>query len=248
MPWGQKTVLDSELPEALRGKSPKEMADEIARLQGLSTELETVKGQLTERDTKLAEVNNELTETKNRIEALENGGTNKDKDRGNPSGSDDKPISFLDDEDGAFEQRAGPIKNAILDTRAQQAKFVAEQAINSNPGHKKLFAKYKDEYDNLIKGIPLNFLGYPDTYKRVFNQVLGGHLQELMDEQAKVGGSLFTEPASGSSPAESKPAEIKLTDDEKAAARKLGISDEQMIASKKSMSSTQGHISFAKAS
>jgi ABC-type transporter Mla subunit MlaD len=239
MAWNMWNKNDANLPEALRGKSPEEIDTELKRLSASVGEVERLKEQLAERDTKLSENSSAVEQMQQKIQELESGS------RPNPDLAPRKPASFLDDEDQAFNDRAAPLVNGLMDVSAQTAKIVAEQRIRANPAYAKLLSKYQADVDKLYKTVPLQYQRFPETYERVFKQVLGDHVEELMTEQAKTGGSLFIESGGGAQPPAPPPNE-QLTADELEAAKRLKIDPEQMLASKKQMRSIGGHISFGR--
>lgn len=234
--WGNwnkgASMTDASVPEALRGKSPEEIAAELVRLSAAVTEVDALKTQLSEKGT-------ELTQVQERIRALEGTKSAAPKAADAPK----ELTSVLVDEDAAFNERLAPVINGVMTLASQNAKMLAESRIRQNSVNSRLLTKYQAAVDALYATVPVQYQQYPETYERIFKQVLGDHLDELLQEQAKGDGSLFVE-SNGGRPPEIKSPEGVLTKDEEETARKMKITPEDMLAAKKQMHSAGGHISF----
>lgn len=235
--WGKKTGDDAGVPDILKGKTPEQVAAELVRLSVALGEADSVKAELTQKTS-------ELSEMTNRIKALE--GVKPAVTRA-PDATRE-PTSVLVDEEAAFNERLQPIVAGVLNVAAQTAKMTAESRIRQNPIHGRLLSKYQAEVQALYATVPQQYQQYPETYERIFQQVLGSHLDELLQEQAKGDGSLFTEGGGGQLPVETKSLELVLTADEMDIAKKMKITPEAMLASKKQMHNVGGHIVFSPAS
>ena len=241
-PW-EKGGSEADVPESLRGKTPEQIASDLELAAKAGTESKDLKTQLQQKDAQLVTVNTELGQMKDQIKGLEVGQVDKGRGRNDPS----PPTSVLEDEDKAFTERLGPLVTGVLSLAAQTAKMIAESRIRQKPAHARLLSRYQADVDKLYATVPAQYQQYPETYENVFNQVLGGHLEELMAEQAKAGGSLFVESATSDGRVlntDDLHTKVELSQDELDLARKMHISPEAMLESKKQQHSAGGHITF----
>lgn len=239
--WLRREV-EPELPEALKGKTPEQVATELAALQNKATELETLKASVVQKDQQLTTVNAELVRVTERIRTLE---ANPPKEpKPNSEAAPTQVTSVLEDEDKAFNERMRPLANAILSNSAQTAKMVAEARVRSDPVYNKLLTKYQKDVDTLFASVPPQYQQFPETYERVFRQVLGDHIQEISEDQVKSGTSLFVEGGGGPPPLNQEADKNTLNADEIEVARKMKIPQEAFLKSKGQMREAGGHISF----
>ncbi len=235
--WGNRTD-----PNAPAMPTEQEIKDLTAKAQ----EAEKLKTDLAAKDAQLTGLTSQVEQLSGQIKNLEMNAqrpTNPPPGGGQPS----TPTSVLDDEEAAFREHLAPVVSGLVGVAGQTAKMVAEQRIRSDPKRSRLFTRFHDETEKLFATVPPEYRQFPETYENVFNQVVGKHTDEIIAESAKTGGQFFVEPGGGAPPPE--PAkEPTLTEDEQIAARRMKISPEKYLASKKAMQSAGGHVSFARTS
>lgn len=229
--------VDAEVPASLKDKTPDQIAVELADLQRRSKELDDLKASSTQKDQQLTTATTELTQIRERIKLLEASGAT-------PKPAVQQVTSVLEDEDKAFNERLRPFAHALMSHEGQTSRMVAEQRIRQNPVHSRLLTKYQKDVDALYATVPPEYQRFPETYQRVFSQVLGDHLEEIAADAAKAGGSFFVEPAGGASPQDVVSKGPTLTQDELDVAKKMKISPEAFLKSKTQMREVGGHISF----
>ena len=229
-----------EVPEALGDKSPEEIAAELTTLRQGASDAAALKSTSAEKDQQLSTANDELVKSQERIKALEAGTAP------NPRNPPIQQItSVIEDEDKAFNERLAPVENSVMSVAGQTARMVAETKIQADPFRAGLLKDYQKEIDELYSGVPLQYRQFPQTFERVVSQVFGTHLQEITDKQNKANGVLFTEGSGGAPPPPPKDEKVAPLDaDELEIARKMKISPEAMLASKRDMQMAGGHISF----
>ena len=240
MKWtrGDPPVKDDEgdMPEELKGKTPGEIVAELKTLRAASAEHETAKTAHAQGTAALQKAEADLQAAQASIQVLE-----ANRHSAAAAAATTGPTSILEDEDKAFNERLGPIVQNQLALAAQSAKFIGEQRVQQSPLHARLLTKFRGEVDKLFETVPLQFRQFPETYERVFQQVVGSHAGELITKDKS---EFFIESGGGASPlSPSKKAE--LTEDEVKMARSLKISPEHFLAQKERMQvSPSGHVSF----
>jgi len=225
--WGLKKA--SDLVDKLRGKTADEIQAELdaqAVQQAEFDRLKTVSTTLQAKDTELTTTKGELQQAKDRLALLEKPPV--------VPGAPKAPTSVFIDEDAAFAERSTPIVHATLLNSARLARMVAEEGIKSDPREAQILRKYYTEYEGLINQLSLPQQANEVSYKNVLDIIKGRHLHEITEMAAKNGGKYFTEDAGGAPPPTEKNNEV-LSDLEKQAAKKLGITDEQYIKSRNSI-------------
>ena len=226
---------EGDMPEELKGKTPGEIAAELKTLRAASAEHETVKTAHAQGTAALQKAEADLQAAQAAVRVAEA------RRAGGDGAATTSPTSILEDEDKAFNERLGPIVQNQLALAAQSAKFIGEQRVQQSPLHARLLTKFRGEVDKLFETVPLQFRQFPETYERVFQQVVGSHAGELITKDKS---EFFIESGGGASPlSPSKKAE--LTEDEVKMARSLKISPEHFLAQKERMQvNPSGHVSF----
>ena len=101
-------------------------------------------------------------------------------------------ISVLDDEDGAFAQRQGPIIEATLETRAD---FVKREIKDQN---KEAFQQFGKEIEDELSKSPVQARCIAKYVQNVVDMVLGRKLKELGYRLDTTSGRFFAEDSGGS--------------------------------------------------
>jgi hypothetical protein len=215
--WGKK---DEELPESIRNMKPEDLATAVQK----ANEVDALKTQLSDATTKLSEFDS----VKSRLAQLESSVKPAVKQEGPAA-----PVSFLENEDLAFAQRMQPFATLTLQNQARSAKFMAKQTLSG--AKLAMFTKYEGEIDEMMKSVDLAYQGTPESWLKVFNSVLGNHIDDITTA-AKDGSDFFAEThvvgvGGGAPPVDPN----VLTEEDKRIAKRLGLTDDQYKASKKEM-------------
>lgn len=205
--WAKK---DEELPEELRDMKPEDLVKAVKDSQRVA-----------ELETKLEQRNAEFDGVKQRLDAIE---ANQPESAPNPN-APQRPTSVLVDEERAFAERQAPLAMTTLLIGANAAKSQAKMMLGPT------YAKFEKEIEAEMEKVPLGSRIHTESWKNVHDMVVGRHMSEIAKEPSQY----FTEPGGGTPPPEPKPDPDKLSDEEVKIARKMGVSPEQYLASKKSM-------------
>ncbi len=192
------------IPETLRGKSPKELADMLME-QALETERH--KTALKERETELESIRSprkELTEVEKK--AL----------REKELVSD--PTSYIDRE---FDKRIEPLTKGYHEERATIALRLAKADKERYPE----FAKYEKGVASILEKMPPETRANPQAIDLAYRMTRYDDLEKTVSE-ARAKGGLFTETESK---LKVEPTKITLSDEEKSVAQKFGLSDEEFV-------------------
>lgn len=214
--WGKDS---DDMPEELKGLTPKEIADAVKDSKTLRTELTETKSQFETAKSSLESLNTEHTSLKERLDNLEaNRTTPPEKKNDGP-----KPLTeFLVDGDRAFAERALPIATLALETRRDLVKSEMKRKLGP------LFTKWETEIDAAAATIPLMQLCQPNTWEYLFYNVKGRHAEEKDAFVIEgVGGHARHE--------EVQDPKSYLTEQEKKIAKKMGIKEEDYLKQKKDM-------------
>ena len=219
---------DEDVPEELKGLTPKEIAEAVKGHAALRAELDSAKGQLSEMDALKAQIS--ALEQRPRYEPPQA-----------PPVPRAGPTSFLEDEDAAFNERAAPLTAAVLALGAQQSRFIFQNSI-SDPLGKSLFTKYGSEVEELMKRESPQVQANPASWSAAFDIIKGRHIGDIT-KAAQDKSDFFAETASGTmdaGPGRSTLPPDRLTPDEEAVASKYGLKPEEMLASRKEMVTYHG--------
>lgn len=243
-PWNR--VRDDELPEELKGKTPAEIAQALKDAAALKTQVDALAADKTRLEGEVATVNNSFTETKNRLQALEEAARRPATPPATPPGTPAAPPSIWDDEEAAMGQRinnrVAPIESAVVNTGLLTAKMYAEQQLQraqfSDPKFKdaiKIFHKYEGEIDRIVGQEPPARQILPQTWVNAFIYVRGLHSTEIVDAATKGDNTFFAEVGGSTPPPPPTPQEDKLTDKELQIAQRMRLTPAQYLEQKKKM-------------
>lgn len=222
-----KAEFGVENKEALLAKLAK-----VSELETLSTTLKTT-----------TEVQSgELNTIKETLRALElkSTETNNNNNNNNNNQNNNQNVeipSVQDDENAAFASRMAPLYAQTLITAA---KFNKMEVVNRLKSSDPYFPKLQKEFEELLKTIPLNQAGHErggELIENAYNVVKGKHLDQILQDTRAGKGEFFIESGSNSgntgNGTENRNTDpTKLTDDEKAIASRMGVSEEAFIKSK----------------
>src|SRR6267378_1581727 len=125
MKWGKKDVDDADLPEALRGKTPEQVAAALAEADTLKARVATLEGGNADVASKFESFTSTLTAMNEKLEQIATRAPARAE--GNGGGDQHEPASFLVDPDRAFNERAAPLAALTLQTAAVSARNAALQ-------------------------------------------------------------------------------------------------------------------------
>ena len=215
--WGSKDAKDDGPPE-LRDLTPEQIAAAVRESQQLRTDLAAQK---TENET-----------IKTRLASLEANPNN----RPAPVVEDkNRIVSFLEDEDLAFQQRSAPIVAAVYTMGATAAKSQFENSLTGID--KAMFAKYGPEVETRMSAVDAPTKANPGAWKQAWNMVKGEHTEEIT-KAAQDRSDFFAETSSGSpigGPGRTILPDDRLTEDELKTAKKYGIPEADFLAQRKTM-------------
>lgn len=237
-------IFNKELPDELKdlGLTPTQIKEQLAKAKEFEDKVTTQGAELTAARAELDGVKGDFASTKARLDQIE---ANNQRQQEPPKKDD--PISFLDDENAAFNQRfnqaANPLAQIALTAAATTAKMSARNSLrdkvvktpNGNMSLAHLWDRWESDIDKLAEGVPLVNRGNPITWANLFNLVKGRHMDELLANTSD-----FIEPASGSSDREVHVGERrqsldKLSEDEEKQAKKMRIDPAKFLEMKKKM-------------
>ena len=215
--WGSKDPKDEGPPE-LKDLTPEQIAAAVRESQQLKVDLEAQKTENQKIVDRLASLeanpNNrpvEKPEDKNRI------------------------VSFLEDEDLAFQQRSAPIVAAVYTMGATAAKGQFESSLHGI--EQAMFSKYGSEVQTRMNEVDAATRANPAAWKQAWNMVKGEHLDEIT-KAAQDRSEFFAEVSSGSplgGPGRTILPDDRLTDEELKTAKKYGIPEADFLAQRKTM-------------
>jgi len=220
MAWGRK---EAELPESLKGKTPEQVAQELADAAKLKADNETLKAKQTELETASSTQRSELQQMRERLATLE---ANPPK----PREAGKEPTSVLVDEAAAFQEHLSPLALNQLATNARIEKMSFEQRVTGLDA--KVLSTYRQEYEDLCKRVSVEQAAQPGTFDNVLAIIKGRHTEEILDMQKKGTGVFFTESSSHQPPPTDAKKSDQLSAEEQAMARKFGISEKDYAASR----------------
>ena len=230
---------NARTPDELREASQEELLEAVKFYKENKDKVPQISGELETTKQSLASIEAQHTETKNKLAALEQSIMEAQRQRHTPQPqTPDAPVDFFDDPDKAFNQRQGPRDALLLNTRAQVAQMGFEGGLLNEPGRfgddPKVYKKYQKEVVDLMQKEPLVNQGNPQVWKNAFLLVKGLHADEIHDARKANDGEFFGEvPKTKVSP-DTKPVD-EVTDADKEAAKRYGITPEEVLASRKSI-------------
>jgi hypothetical protein len=149
------------------------------------------------------------------------------------------PANFFENPDQAFADRMNPLaihsmtNAARLELLEARARFPRE------------FQLWGEELNKMIESDTLSNRGNPVFYKNIVDMVRGRHASEI-EESARKGTSLFTEPVSGGLPGGSNDdpkaaAVARLTTEQLSYAKRFGMTPEEFANNLAYVESSYGH-------
>ena len=224
--WGKK---DDELPEALRGKTPEQIAaalqkaaDLEATVNTLTTEKANLESQFNDTKTKLTELNTTVEELKAKVPPEK------------PPA--EEPPSLWTDPDKYIDQRTKGIENTALLSGMMSAKLYAKQGLGQRD--LKIWNKFEKEIDQTMNGFTPQQRVLPQSWLMALTLTKGNHEAEI--SAAERGGTdFFAESGTGHQPPPDVKAEDKLTPDEEEACKTFRWDPKRYLARKKEMQMAQ---------
>lgn len=147
-----------------------------------------------------------------------------------------EPTNFFENPDQAFGERMAPVAAVALNSQARVEEMIARSKYGKD------FQLWGKEIETLLAEHPnMADKGNPKFYENVVNMVRGRHATEI-EESARKGQSYFTEQpgGSGTGGANETP-ESKLSDAERASAKRLGMTPEEFLSNQAHVFSSYGH-------
>lgn len=215
--WGKDS---DDMPEELKGLTPKEIADAVRESKTLRTELTDTKSQFETAKSSLESLNTEHTSLKERLDSLEaNAGKPPKKE---VAEKQTELTDFLVDGNRAFAERAMPIAQLAMETKRDLVKSEVKRKLGG------LFGKWEAEIEALAATVPLLQQCQPNTWEYLFYSVKGRHAEEK--------GAFDIEGVNGHNRTEDTPdPKASLTPQEKIIAKKMGIKEEDYLKQKQGM-------------
>lgn len=219
LPWSRKQ--GEELPDELKGMEAKDLVDAIAK----SKEVDKLRADLTAAQAKASEVD-EVKEQLRKLDAKVNPPPEPLPNNG--------PVSFLDDENQAFNQRLAPFAITTLRNQASAAKFMAVQSLK--PLDRKIWDKYSDEIDEVMKSVDLQNQAVPQTWTNALDIVAGRHRNDIVKMVEDKTDFFLEVPSNGGrgAPGTSDP-DAPLSQEQRDLAKRLGITDDDYKKNMKEM-------------
>lgn len=228
---------NAKLPDELKDASQEELLEAVRffkenkeKFSATATELETTKQNL-------ANIEAQDKETKARLAAMEAELAAARQPPPSPT-QPEAPTDFFTDPDKAFNQRQQPRDMIMLNTAAQVAQITFEGGLLNEPGRfgddPKVYKKYQKEIADLMRREPLVNQTNPQAWKNAFLLIKGLHGDEISDARKNQDAVFFGETPRPAVAPEAKPVD-EVTDDDRAAAKKYGITPEEVLSSRKSL-------------
>jgi len=228
MLWGKK---DDELPEALRGKTPEQIAAALQKaselettVNNLTTERDTVKSQLTTQQT-------EFEQMKTRMAELE--ANQKPPDKPNT----EEPPSIWTDPSKFVQDQVKDVQNTALLSGMMSAKMYARQGLS--PRDIKIWTKYEKEIDQVMNGFTPQQRVLPQSWLMALTLTKGTHESEIAAAE-RTGTDFFAETGTSHTTRTDPPPEDKLTPEEEEACRTFKWDPKRYLAQKKKMNLAVG--------
>lgn len=141
----------------------------------------------------------------------------------------DNPQAVLDHH---FASRMQPLIEQNLGYQVATARGMFEQKLQAAPDFvREEYTKYKDELEEFMKGIPAEVKANPAAWDNALDFVRAKHLDEIVERRktraTKMERAAFVEGPSSGQPSRSKAP--TLSDDQKAIAKGLGMTEEEYI-------------------
>jgi hypothetical protein len=235
MLWGKK---DEELPEALRGKTPEQIADALNKAAQLEQQVTDLTSAKTTAETTVTQLRSEFDTVKSKLDEMEANAQPKTPPTVN------EPPSIWTDPQAYVQDQTKDTQNIALMSGMMSAKMYARQGLGERDA--KIWRKYEKEIDGTMNGFTPQQKVLPQSWLLALTLVKGQHEQEIAQAE-RDGNDFFSEgPSRGAAPP--PPTEDKLTPEEEEACRTFHWDPKGYLARKKQMRVNQsekgGYASF----
>ena len=236
MRWGRRFEEDDdEVPEEIRGKSPKQVAEELRKAKELQAKNSEAEEARLASEKIAADARTEIDAMKAKIAEMEARGQN-------------KTPAELEAERLAAEEAAREVSPWVDPAKfvADQTKGVTDLALTSgmmtakmyftqnlDPRDAKIFKKYEKEVDGTVSTFAPVQRVMPQSWFNAFLYVKGVHESEIAKAESSKTEFFAEVPSRGVS--EEPPPQDTLTDEEKAVCKKMHWSEEGYLKQKKQM-------------
>lgn len=239
-----KREEEKDIPEELKGKSAKEIAEMLKAAEATKAEVATLKTANEQKDTQLAGLNSEVGQVKQKLQELEASRRQPQQQQ-----QQEEPADWLTDPEKAATQRisaaVAPVAQVAMNSARITARLVAEQRLLSNDQlngtmNARFFAAWSGEIDAIAKNTNPVQLSVPEGWLTIFDIVKGRHADELMDVEKRKKQYSFLESGRSSSVTTSndntnKPAKDQLTEQELKVCQNMKITPEKYLERKRAM-------------
>jgi hypothetical protein len=141
------------------------------------------------------------------------------------------PVSVLEDENRAFNERQAPLAAIAFHAGSMAAKTQAMQGLDGRD--LAIFRKYSSEIEAAMQTVAPEKRINPETWVNALTYVKGRHLNEIVEASSK-GSDFFSETAGGPPPPP-KPAEDKLTPEQETIAKKMKVDPARYLEQRKNI-------------
>lgn len=235
MGWFRKED-ESKIPDKLKAMTAEQIISAMESGEKSADEMKKLQAALAEKDGAINETKTELTRLQEQFRTLEaNRATPPKKDEGN------NEIQFVDDPEGYVQQQIAkntiPTAVATMRATAQLARETARRQLlgmkvpGTNINKAALMDRWSTEMDKAVETVQLQFLQDPKQWVYVFNNILGQHMDEIL--QSKADGKepdYFAEPGHSEAGRRQEPKkEDQLTEEEINIAKRMKIKPEEYL-------------------
>lgn len=230
---------NAKLPEELRDASQEDLLEAVKFYKENKSKMASTESELATTKQSLASMETQFNESKTRLSQLEAQVAEATKAKEpQPPRDQDKPVDFFEDPERAFNQRQNPRDMFMLNTASQVAQMGFEGGIIANPGKfgddPKIYKKFQNEVVDLMRREPLVNQANPQAWKNAFLLIKGLHSDEIQDARKNQDVTFFGEQPKPAVLQETKPTD-EVTDEDRTAASRYGITPEQVMASRRSL-------------
>lgn len=211
-----------EAPDELKGLTPEQIAEAVKKSKTQETELADAKTKLTELDAAKAKAT-ENDALKARIAELEANAAPPRREA--PKG----PTSVLVDEDAAFRERTAPLTQFALNTAASVAKMEVRSGLKAKDRY--VWDKYQGEIEKLMENDVRKATAA--GWQAALTYIKGVHTEDITKPEffAELGGESEMIGGRRDEPKN----DDKLSDEELAVCKKMGVKPEDYLAQRKAM-------------
>jgi hypothetical protein len=232
MKWSQRFDNEDEVPEELRGKSPKEVADALKRTQELEKQAADSKRAADDATAARVAQQNDFDTMKARVAELEAGSHQKTAEELEAERLAAEPASpWIDPQKFVQDQTKG-IAAVALQSGMMTAKMYCLQ--NITPRDQKIFKKYEGEIDKMVGTFAPETRVMPQSWFNALVFIKGAHDVDIHKAENDK-SDFFSEPASRGHQEEEAPQD-KLTDEESAMCDAMHWDKEGYLKQKKQQS------------